>query len=181
MELTSDTFRAVMGHFATGVTVVTTLDADGEPHGITANALSSVSLVPPLVMVAVDRRRTISPALHRRGRWAVNVLAADQQVIAACFAISATDPARPSFCDARWRPGVHGMPILEGVIATLECTTETIVPVGDHELFIARVDALATSPGDAGPLLYFRRHNLGLAPDDVIAASGAAGDPVARR
>src|ERR1019366_7610950 len=80
MSFDSDTFRKVMGHFVTGVTVVTTLE-NGEPQGITVNALSSVSLEPPLVMVALDRRRHITPKVHASGQFAVNVLGEHQQLL----------------------------------------------------------------------------------------------------
>lgn len=155
-------FRQVMGRFATGVTVVTTF-ADGLPQGITVNALSSVSLEPPLVMVALDRRRFITPMVRERGRYAVNVLGAGQQAISDCFAHAAVRPGREDFCGAAWHPGATGLPLLEGAIATLECTVVETFSAGDHDLFIGRVDAL--DDGDAtlqavGPLLYFRRRYL---------------------
>ena len=84
-DIGSDTFRRVMGHFVTGVTVVTALDGD-RPFGITVNALSSVSLEPPLVMVALDRRRFLTPIVRAAGRYAVNILSEDQQALSDCFA-----------------------------------------------------------------------------------------------
>src|SRR3954447_21304621 len=120
MRPDSDRFRKVMGHFATGVTVVTTLDA-GRPEGITVNALSSVSLDPPLVMVALDRRRFITPTVHRTKRFAVNVLGEDQQALSDCFAAARVTPDRQEFCGAAWQPGETGVPLLRGAIATLEC------------------------------------------------------------
>jgi 3-hydroxy-9,10-secoandrosta-1,3,5(10)-triene-9,17-dione monooxygenase reductase component len=163
MEIASDTFRQVMGRFATGISVVTTFDGD-LPAGITVNALSSVSLDPPLVMVALDRSRFITPMVRVLGRYAVNVLGEDQQALSDCFAHAPVSPGREAFCGAAWRPGPMGLPLLDGAIATLECTVVQTFSAGDHDLFIGRVDSLdATDDGaDDGPvpLLYFRRHYL---------------------
>ena len=151
-----------MGRFATGVTVVTTV-ADGQPQGITVNALSSVSLEPPLVMVALDRRRFITPMVRANGRYAVNVLGEGQQALSDCFAHAAVRPGREDFCGARWHPGMTGLPLLDGAIATLECTVVQTFSAGDHDLFIGRVDALDDDDPSgelSGPLLYFRRRYL---------------------
>src|SRR4051812_18967423 len=148
-----------MGHFVTGVTVVTALD-DARPFGITVNALSSVSLDPPLVMVALDRRRFITPIVHRAGRFAVNVLAEGQQALSDCFAGAAVSPGRDEFCGAAWTPGPSGLPLLEGAIATLECHVVQTYAAGDHDLFIAHVDAMANREHHPLPLLYYRRQYL---------------------
>lgn len=151
-----------MGWFATGVTVVTTY-ADRRPQGITVNALSSVSLDPPLVMVALDRRRFITPMVREAGRYAVNVLGEGQQAISDCFAHAEVWPGREHFCGAAWHPGTTGLPLLDGAIATLECSIVETFSAGDHDLFIGRVDALddGTAGAEAiGPLLYFRRRYL---------------------
>jgi 3-hydroxy-9,10-secoandrosta-1,3,5(10)-triene-9,17-dione monooxygenase reductase component len=178
MELTPEVFRKVMGHFVTGVTVVTTfeeeqgpgadssgngtgqLQAPRSPKGITVNALSSVSLDPPLVMVALDRTRRITPTLRAFGRFAVNVLGEGQQGLSDCFAGANVTPDREAFCGASWAPGLTGLPLLDGAIATLECTTIDVVSAGDHDVFIARVDTLANEERHAMPLLYYRRRYL---------------------
>jgi flavin reductase (DIM6/NTAB) family NADH-FMN oxidoreductase RutF len=158
MESESDRFRQVMGRFATGVTVVTTLDG-GRPQGITVNALSSVSLHPPLIMVALDRRRFITPLIRHLGRYAVNVLGEDQQALSDCFANAPVKPGRDDFCGAAWHAGPAGLPFLDGAIAALECTVIETFPAGDADLFIGRVDALEDdgAADGMGPLLYFRR------------------------
>ena len=160
MEVTADAFRLTMGHFATGVTVVTTL-LDGAPQGITVNALSSVSLDPPLVMVALDRSRFITPMVRETGRYAVNILAAGQHELADCFAGADVIPSRDAFCGASFRPGSLGLPLLDGALAALECTVVETFGAGDHDLFIGRVEALhgSWSPAVAedGPVLYYRR------------------------
>jgi flavin reductase (DIM6/NTAB) family NADH-FMN oxidoreductase RutF len=154
-----EAFRRVMGHFVTGVTVVTTLDGE-RPHGITVNALSSVSLEPALVMVALDRRRFITPIVRTVGRYAVNILAEDQQAVSDCFAGAPVVPDRDAFCGAAWHPGIIGLPLLDGAIATLECTVVETFSAGDHDLFIGRVEAMANEPHHPMPLLYYRRHYL---------------------
>ena len=148
-----------MGHFETGVTVVTTLEGE-RPHGITVNALSSVSLEPPLVMVALDRGRRITPLVRAHGRFAVSILGEGQQALSDCFAGAPVVPDREAFCGAAWTPGSGGLPLLDGAIATLECTVSSVVPAGDHDLFVARVDAAAADRPSAMPLLYFRRRYL---------------------
>lgn len=159
LDVAPDTFRTVMGHFVTGITVVTTL-ADEGPQGITVNALSSVSLEPPLVMVALDRRRFITPTVRSFGRYAVNVLSEDQQALSDCFAGAPVSPGRDAFCGARWSSGPTGLPLIDGAIATLECTVVERFQAGDHELFIGRVDSLGRQDDRAMPLLYYRRHYL---------------------
>jgi 3-hydroxy-9,10-secoandrosta-1,3,5(10)-triene-9,17-dione monooxygenase reductase component len=160
MDVGSERFRKVMGHFVTGVTVVTTFDRSGRPAGITVNALTSVSLEPPLVVVALDRRRFITPIVHEAGRFAVSILSEDQQGLSDCFAGAPVSPGRADFCGAAWTPGEGGLPILDGAIASLECTVTGSYPIGDHDLFIGRVDALTNEEHHPQPLLYYRRRYL---------------------
>ncbi len=184
MALDPTTFRRVMGHFVTGVTVVTTLDEAGRAQGITVNALSSVSLDPPLVMVALDRRRSITPIVRAAGRYAVNILGEHQQGLADCFAGAPVIPDRQAFCGAGWtpgatggpgaadHPGLGGLPLLDGAIATLECTIVGVHPVGDHDLFIGRVDALANATDHPSPLLYYRRRYLRVERSEALPVEG---------
>ena len=158
-EIAPDVFRMVMGHFVTGVTVVTALDGD-QPFGITVNALSSVSLEPPLVMVALDRRRFLTPIVRAAGRFAVNILSEDQQALSDCFAGAPVTPGRDRFCGAAWHRGAMDLPLLDGAIATLECTVVETFSAGDHDLFIGRVETLANEPEHPMPLLYYRRRYL---------------------
>jgi flavin reductase (DIM6/NTAB) family NADH-FMN oxidoreductase RutF len=155
----SDIFRRVMGHFVTGVTVVSAFDGE-RPFGITVNALSSVSLDPPLVMVALDRRRFLTPIVRSAGRYAVNILSEDQQALSDCFAGAPVEPGRDAFCGAAWHRGGSGLPLIDGAIATLECTVVETFSAGDHDLFIGRVDTLASDPSHPMPLLYYRRRYL---------------------
>ena len=157
--ITPDTFRRVLGHFVTGVTVVTALDGE-RPFGITVNALSSVSLDPALVMVALDRRRFLTPIVRADGRYAVNILSEEQQALSDCFAGAPVVPGRDEFCGAAWHAGSTGLPLLDGAIATLECTVVETFSSGDHDLFIGRVDTLGNEDHHPMPLLYYRRRYL---------------------
>ena len=158
-EIDSEVFRKVMGHFVTGVTVVTALDGD-RPFGITVNALSSVSLDPPLVMVALDRRRFLTPIVRAAARFAVNILSEEQQALSDCFAGAPVVPGRGAFCGAAWRRGSTGLPLIDGAIATLECTVLETFSAGDHDLFIGQVDTLVNDLRHPMPLLYYRRRYL---------------------
>jgi flavin reductase (DIM6/NTAB) family NADH-FMN oxidoreductase RutF len=158
-RIQADVFRRVMGHFVTGVTVVSALDG-AQPFGITVNALSSVSLDPPLVMVALDRRRFLTPIVRAAGRYAVNILSEDQQALSDCFAGAPVTPGRDAFCGAAWHPGETGLPLIDGAIASLECSVVETFSAGDHDLFIGRVDTLANEPDHPMPLLYYRRRYL---------------------
>jgi flavin reductase (DIM6/NTAB) family NADH-FMN oxidoreductase RutF len=158
-DIGPDVYRRVMGHFVTGVTVVTALDGDG-PAGITVNALSSVSLDPPLVMIALDRRRFLTPIVRAAGRYGVSILSEDQQALSDCFAGAPVTPGRDAFCAAAWHPGRTGLPLIDGAIATLECTVVQTFSAGDHDLFIGRVDTLSNEVNHPMPLLYYRRHYL---------------------
>ena len=177
MDLSPEMFRRVMGHFATGVSVVTALGPDRAPAGITVNALSSVSLDPPLVMVALDRRRFITPIVRAAGRYAVNILGEDHRSLSDCFAnapAAADAPGRMAFCGAAWHAGTTGLPILEGAIASLECSIVETFSAGDHDLFIGRVEAMDHVDGATGPLLYFRRRYLRI---ERASSAPVAGKP----
>ncbi|MEX1169935.1 MAG: flavin reductase family protein [Chloroflexota bacterium] len=172
-EIEPGVFRKVMGHFVTGVSVVTALDGV-RPFGITVNALSSVSLQPPLVMVALDRRRFLTPVVRAGGRYAVNILGEDQQALSDCFAGAPVTPGREDFCGAAWHPGPTGLPLLDGAIATLECTVVETFSAGDHDLFIGQVDTLGSQAREPMPLLYYRRRYLHI---EHAATSEVEGKP----
>jgi 3-hydroxy-9,10-secoandrosta-1,3,5(10)-triene-9,17-dione monooxygenase reductase component len=174
MEFDALRFREVMSRFATGVSVVTTFDGE-KPAGITVNALSSVSLDPPLVMVALDRRRFITPMVRTHGRYAVNVLGQGQSALSDCFAhgpVGPGEPGREDFCGAAWHAGGTGLPLLDGAIATLECTVVERFSAGDHDLFIGRVDTLDCQSDAADPLVFFRRHYLRVQPASESPVEG---------
>jgi flavin reductase (DIM6/NTAB) family NADH-FMN oxidoreductase RutF len=159
MSVSTLEFRTAIGQFATGVTVVTVLDGD-RPRGVTVNALSSVSLSPPMVMIALGRTRSIVPTLDATRRYALNILAEHQQWLSDCFAGANVTPNRDVFCGAGWHAGDLGLPVLEGAIATMECEVVDRFEVGDHLLYVGRVEAVTLSDPAAPPLLYHRRRYL---------------------
>ena len=159
MTVPAAEFRAAIGQFATGVTIVTALDGD-RPVGITVNAFASMSLEPALVAIALDHRRFIVPMIEATGRYAVNVLAEDQQWLSDCFAGANVNPSREVFCGAPWHPGLTGLPIIAGTVASLECRVVERIPLGDHRIFVGSVEAVSVAEPDAPPLLYHRRRYL---------------------
>jgi flavin reductase (DIM6/NTAB) family NADH-FMN oxidoreductase RutF len=152
-DITAAEFRQAMAHFATGVTVVTSVGADGEPVGTTASAVCSLSLDPPLVLVCFDRLSLTLAAIRGHGAFTVNVLAAAQQHLSANFARSGLAAA---WDGVRHRPGVTGSPRLHDALAAVECAVESRFPGGDHEIVVGRVQDLETAAGGAEPLLYWR-------------------------
>ena len=145
-----DRFRSVMGHFATGVTVVTVATPDG-PIGLTANAVCSLSLEPLLLLVCFDNEARTLPAVREIGRFGVNVLAAGQADLARLFASKA--PERDKFAGVAHT--VHdGIPVIEGVLAWVGCRLERLIPGGDHTIGIGAVEAAEAGHGE--PLLWLR-------------------------
>jgi flavin reductase (DIM6/NTAB) family NADH-FMN oxidoreductase RutF len=148
--IAADDFRHVLGHFATGVTILTTCDNDARPTGLTASAFSSVSLDPPLVLICVDHKSQSYPALKERGCFAVNILGAQQQAISRRCASSRLD----KFDEVPHTISDRGLPLIEGALAHLECTTVSVHVEGDHTIFVGRVERAQVGSGE--PLLYFR-------------------------
>jgi flavin reductase (DIM6/NTAB) family NADH-FMN oxidoreductase RutF len=153
MSVSGSDFRSAMGCFATGVTVIT-VDQDGEVHGMTANAFTSVSLDPVLVLVCVDHRARTHAHLHARKRFGVNVLRNDQLAISEYYARATETPQHPDEAGARFDRTAHGTPVLHGALAYLECRLHSAQPAGDHTIFIAEVEEVVVRDGE--PLLYFR-------------------------
>jgi 3-hydroxy-9,10-secoandrosta-1,3,5(10)-triene-9,17-dione monooxygenase reductase component len=142
-------FRDVLGHFASGVTVVTAMDTD--PVGFTCQAFAALSLDPPMVLLAPAKSSTSWPRIARAGAFCVNVLASDQASLARSFSVSGAD----KFAGVEWLPGeATGAPVLAGALAWAECRLEQIFDSGDHELVTGFV--LALGVGDGEPLLFYR-------------------------
>lgn len=149
-EVGPERFRSVMGHFATGVTVVTAATPDG-PVGMTANAVCSLSLEPLLLLVAFDNDARTLPAVQATGRFGVNILAAGQEGLARLFA-SKTDE-RAKFTGVPH--SVHdGIPVIEGALAWIGCRLERLIEAGDHTIGIGAVEAAEAGSGE--PLVWFR-------------------------
>jgi flavin reductase (DIM6/NTAB) family NADH-FMN oxidoreductase RutF len=144
--------RQVLGSFATGVTVVTT-SAGEHGYGMTANSFSSVSLDPPLVLVCAIAGTEGADVLARNEKFAINILAADQEPISRYFSSKDRPRGADAFRDVSHKLGVTGCPILAGVAAHLDCTLVESYEAGDHVIYIGEVQALDVNP-DAQPLLF---------------------------
>jgi flavin reductase (DIM6/NTAB) family NADH-FMN oxidoreductase RutF len=143
MTATTVDLRGAMSRFATGVTVVSTYDADGAPAATTASAVTSVSLDPPLVLVCLAHTSNTLAALRRHGGFAINVLAGEHANLAVEFARPAT-------------PAAEDGPVVPGALAVLECDVHEILPGGDHAIVLGRVVATAVADEERSPLLFFR-------------------------
>ena len=142
-------FRASLGMFATGVTIVTARTQEGELVGLTANSFNSVSLDPPLVLWSLSRAAASLPAFQAGSHYAINVLGADQQALALRFASKNID----RFADVAFVDGAGGAPILAGAAATFECFNRSRYEEGDHVIFVGDVERCTRREG-ASPLLY---------------------------
>jgi flavin reductase (DIM6/NTAB) family NADH-FMN oxidoreductase RutF len=154
MSVTQAEFRKALGSFATGVTVIT-VDYEGEVHGMTANAFTSVSLDPLLILVCVDHKARTHAHLQARKRFGVNVLAANQRAVSEYYALpTQTHRHAEQEAGASFDRTAHGTPVLHGALAYLECRLDTAQDAGDHTIFIAEVEDVVVREG--APLLYFR-------------------------
>lgn len=160
-------FRRALGAFVTGVTVVTTIQADGTPRGFTANSFTSVSLDPPLILVCIAKTASSYATFSQTTHFAVSVLAEDQKSVSGVFASKAAD----KFAQVAWQARATGAPVIEAAAASFDCTTHEVVDAGDHIILIGRVvDFLHTS---ATPLGYCRGAyvNFSLS-QDALAVAG---------
>jgi flavin reductase (DIM6/NTAB) family NADH-FMN oxidoreductase RutF len=151
-EFTSKDFRSTVGAFATGVTVVTT-SGETHPYGMTANAFSSVSLDPPLILVCVIHPSEGSQHISRNACFAVNILKADQEPVSRYFASRDRPRGQDAFRDVPHRRAVSGSPIIEGVAGYMDCRLHADHLAGDHEIFIGEVLELGWDP-EGDPLVF---------------------------
>ncbi len=141
----AQSLRRALGTFATGVTVVTTMDADGAPRGFTANSFTSVSLDPPLVLVCLAKTAAGCPVFRASHSYAVNILCEDQKTVSTAFSSRTAD----RFATVDWSTRVTGSPIIAGVVAWLDCCMHEVIDAGDHYILIGRIvdyDYAASSP-----------------------------------
>lgn len=143
-------FRTVLGHFATGVTIITSMDGD-EPVGVAANAFSSVSLEPPMVLFCAGRTSTTWPKIEANGQFAVNILNEQQEDVCRVFAM----PGADRFTRIGWRPSTNGSPLLHDALAFVDCSVDETVDAGDHVVVLGRVHELGVLSGE-GPLIFYR-------------------------
>lgn len=151
MTLDSDSFRSVLGRFASGITVVTTRDHDLRDVGMTVSAFCSVSLAPPLVQVCIDQAASMYGALMGAERFGINILAAEQEALSRRFA--AIDSSH-RFEGIGFTRGESGVVLLDEALAHLECTVFARQEAGDHTIFVGEVERATAR--DARPLLYYR-------------------------
>jgi 3-hydroxy-9,10-secoandrosta-1,3,5(10)-triene-9,17-dione monooxygenase reductase component len=142
-------FREVLGHFATGITIVTALE-EGVPVGFTCQSFAALSLDPPMVLLAPARSSTSWPRIAKAGAFCVNILEEHQEALCRAFAV----PGGDKFEGVAWTSGLTGSPVIEGALAVVECRLGQIFDGGDHELVIGHVEAMDVREG--GPLLFYR-------------------------
>ncbi len=148
-SFSSPEFRAALGMFATGVTIVTARDADGVRVGLTANSFNSVSLAPPLVLWSLSRQAGSMAAFSQGSHYAINILAADQRELAERFSSKGED----RFAGVAFHEGVGGAPILAGAAAVFECFNRSRYEEGDHVIFVGEVERCSHHTG-AQPLIF---------------------------
>ena len=150
MAIEAQELRRVMGHFATGVTVITTKDKDGAPQGLTANAFMSLSLNPPLVMISVDKGATCYACFEPGNGFNVNFLSEDQEDVSRRFATKGID----KFADLKWRAAGNGAALIDGAIGQVECKITACHDGGDHTIVVGEI--LGVAAEGERPLLFFR-------------------------
>lgn len=151
MTIDRSAFRDILGCFVTGVTVVTALGEDGEHVGLTVNSFNSVSLEPPMVLFSLDRGAQSLPVFETSGAFAVSLLSDAHEALSNRFAQRNTD----KWDGVAYRVGANGCRLLEGSMATFECTTYAQYDGGDHVIFVGTVVAMSADP-EARPLVYYR-------------------------
>lgn len=142
-------FRQACARFATGVTVATVLDGDGQPHGMTANAFASVSLDPLLFLVCIDKKSSVLSSVSLGRPFAVNILSEEQRHFSTRF----SRPGEDRFGKVEWIPGSTGAPLIPHTLASIEGVIREMIPAGDH--IIVLTEALFTRYKAGRPLLYF--------------------------
>ena len=150
MSIDKDLFRAVLGRFATGVTIVTTVTRDGTDHGMTVSSFSSLSLDPPLVLVCIDHSASVWPAFETADVFAINILSSSQEALSRRFASRDGD----RFDGIGFRRGASGVVLLDDTLAAVECTVIGRTAHGDHSVLFGSVESGMTR--DLQPLLYYR-------------------------
>jgi flavin reductase (DIM6/NTAB) family NADH-FMN oxidoreductase RutF len=150
MPVNSDQFRAALGRFASGVTVVTTKDASGTVHGITVSAFCSVSLEPPMVLICIEKTAGSHYAFEESNVFVVNILPEGSAAVSEQFA--SLQPNK--FDGVEFTPGIEGVPVFQSTLATLECRVKFAYHGGDHSIFVGDVERVAVY--DGRPLVYFR-------------------------
>jgi flavin reductase (DIM6/NTAB) family NADH-FMN oxidoreductase RutF len=151
MSIDPDAFRSVLGRFASGITVVTTIDAEGRDVGMTVSAFSAASLHPPLVQICVGREASMFGALQHAKGFGVSILSSEQEALSRRFA---EEDSMHRFDGLGYARGDSGVVLLGDALAHIECGMYARYDAGDHMIFVGEVEHATT--GDARPLLYYR-------------------------
>ena len=152
MLVNKEVFRKAMSKFATGITLVTTLDHEGKAHGMTANSFTSVSLEPPLVLVCIAHNTNTYSYVEERGAFGINVLSGQHEHLATNFSKHPSD--RRGDVDANYHLSASGVPVCQGALAFFGCRVVDSYRYGDHTIYIGQVEELETGPSQA-PLVFF--------------------------
>lgn len=146
----SRALRDVLGHFATGVAVITTCGDQGQPLGLTVNSFASVSLDPPKILWSIVSTAPSRPAFEKHGAFAVNIMKQEDKASTLGFAKARDD----KFDGVAWQRGWRNVPVLDNALATLECDVKQMIPCGDHHIIVGSVQSIERNEGD--PLVFFR-------------------------
>jgi flavin reductase (DIM6/NTAB) family NADH-FMN oxidoreductase RutF len=147
--VSSEEFRYACGRFATGVTIATVLDAEQQPRGLTVSSFTSVSLIPPLISICLGHAVSLIDLFRDASFFGINILAGDQQSLSERFARKGLD----RFEGVGWTLGAYNVPLIDGVLAAIECQVDQRFPVGDHDIFVGRM--VSTRVREGAPLLHF--------------------------
>lgn len=150
MPIDKDQFRATLGRFASGITIVTVRGADGRDHGMTVSAFTSLSLEPPLVLTCIARNASVFEHVVAASHVGINILAADQEALSRRFASRDGD----RFDGVGYAHGHTGVPLLDGALASLECEVRARHDGGDHVIVVGQVEHATVRDGH--PIVYYR-------------------------
>jgi flavin reductase (DIM6/NTAB) family NADH-FMN oxidoreductase RutF len=142
-------FRRACGQFATGVTIATVVDQAGNPHGLTVNSFTSVSLKPPLILICIDHRSSVVEPFRAASSFALNILTEQQRWLSDRFAQRLVE----RFDGIAWKAGVTGAPVFDGSLALIECLLRQSIDVGDHAVIIGEM--VHAELGHGTPLIYY--------------------------
>jgi flavin reductase (DIM6/NTAB) family NADH-FMN oxidoreductase RutF len=156
MAIEKNELRRVMGHFATGVTIITTVSKSGQLFGLTANSVTSVSLEPPLLLISVDKKADSYPCFEESKVFTVNILSDSQEALSRKFAVSGGN----KFEGVAYHMGANGVPIILGAVSYIECRVYATYDGGDHTLYLGEIQQGETHEGK--PLLFYRGGYRGL-------------------
>lgn len=156
--VTSEDFRRACGRFATGVTIASVLDGQGVPHGLTVSSFTSVSLRPPLILICLGHEVTVIDIFRAARYFGISVLAENQREISERFARKGQD----RFNGLEWHRGQTGVPLLGGVLASIECVVDQRFTAGDHDIFVGEMVNAQVAEGE--PLIHFSSRYRALAP-----------------